>query len=194
MKFEYETSRLNLRVLSNKHKYARQVLDFYNRNRDVFDKYEPTRPQNFYTEKYQATVLNCEYQMFVHTQNMRFWLYEKGYPDTIIGTICFYNITRSIFQHCCVGYKVDQKHWNRGYAKEALSYMIPQAFLELDIHRMEAQVMPDNEASIHLMESLGFQREGLCRQTAKIQGIWADHLLYALIRDDIMGQTPDRMP
>ncbi len=183
MNFEYETPRLHLRILNGTLQNARQVLDFYKRNRSVLEKYEPLHPRNFYTEKYHMTLLNCEYQMFLHVTNIRFWIYDKQNPHTIIGTVCFYNFARSIFQHCDIGYKLDERYWHQGYAKEALSFLIARVFKELNMHRIQAYVMTDNINSIHLLESLGFQKEGLCRQSAKIQDKWTDHLLYSLINE-----------
>lgn len=181
MNFEYETPRLYLRILNATPHNARQVLDFYSRNRDVFEKYEPLYPNNFYTGKYHMTLLNCEYQMFLHMTSLRYWIFNKQNPDRIIGTVCFYNLARSIYQHCDIGYKLDKQYWHQGYAKEALFYAISHIFRELHMHRIQAYVMPENKNSIYLLESLGFQKEGLCRQNAKIQDKWTDHLLYALI-------------
>lgn len=183
MNYKYETSRLFLKILSDQPEHARQVLDFYNRNRLVFEKYEPTRPENFYTENYHRTLLHCEYQLFLKLKSMRYWIYEKSNPELIIGTVSFHNIVRSEFQSCGIGYKMDSEYWHLGMAKEAISFLMFQVFEELHLHRIEAYVMPENTNSIYLLDSLGFCREGLCRQTAKIQGRWTDHLLYSILRD-----------
>lgn len=181
MNFEYKTSRLILKILDDHPEHVSQALRFYDRNRLDFEKYEPMRPENFYTENYHATLLHCEHEMFFNLQFIRYWIYEKTNPDLIIGTVSFHNIIRSEFQRCCIGYKMDREFWHLGMAKEAISFLISQIFKELHLHRIEAYVMPENYNSIYLLDSLGFQREGLCRHTAKIQGKWTDHLLYALV-------------
>ena len=61
MKFKYETRRLSLKLLKPSAKYARQALDFYNRNRAVFERYEALRPKDFYTEGYQKAMLEHDY-------------------------------------------------------------------------------------------------------------------------------------
>lgn len=185
MNYKYETSRLSLKVLSDQPEHAKQVLDFYYRNRLEFEKYEPTRPENFYTENYHRTLLHCEQQLFLKSKGFRYWIYEKTDPDFIIGTVSFHNIIRSEFQRCSMGYKLDRAFWRQGITKEAISFLLPHIFGELHLHRVEAYVMPENLNSIYLLESLGFQREGLCRQSAKIQGRWADHLLFAILRKDM---------
>lgn len=188
MNFEYETSRLKLKILNDQPEYVSQVLDFYERNRQIFEKYEPLHPENFYTENYHATLLHCEHELFLRFQNIRYWVYEKTNPDLIIGTVCFHNILRSEFQRCSIGYKLDREFWHLGMAKEAVSFLISKIFEELHLHRIEAYVMPENLNSIYLLDSLGFQREGLCRHAAKIQGRWTDHFLYAFVDNMPLSQ------
>lgn len=184
MKYKYETDRLSLQVLNDEPKYAKQVLDFYSRNRDVFEPFDPARPENFYTESYQQTLLHCEHQLFMELKNIRYWVYLKSNPDLIIGTVCFHNILRSEFQHCSIGYKLDKEYWHKGLAKEAVSFLISRVFKELHLHRVEAFVMVENSNSSNLLRSLGFRTEGLCLQSAKIQGEWANHLIYALVDEE----------
>ena len=165
MKFKYETRRLSLKLLKPSAKYARQALDFYNRNRAVFERYEALRPKDFYTEGYQKAMLEHDYNLAIHSKCFRFWVFTKNDPARIIGSICF-----------------DERYWHRGLAKEAMELGITLMFYEVGLHRIEAYAMKDNTASIRLLDSLGFQYEGTCRQYARIRGRWEDHLLYSYIR------------
>jgi ribosomal-protein-alanine N-acetyltransferase len=117
----------------------------------------------------------------VQLSAVRFYVFLKDDPDRIIGTICFRDITRSIYDSCEVGYKFDERFWHHGYATEALIEGIDIMFGDLGLHRITACVMPGNTPSIRLLESLYFKCEGLLRQNARIQGEWADHYLYSLI-------------
>jgi ribosomal-protein-alanine N-acetyltransferase len=54
----------------------------------------------------------------------------------------------------------------------------------LRLHRLEAACIPDNVASVRLLEKTGFRREGYARGYLCINGIWQDHLLYARLKDD----------
>ena len=56
-------------------------------------------------------------------------------------------------------------------------------FDELNLHRIQAFVLPDNEPSIRLLESHGFKREGIARSNLFLQGEWRDHAQYSLIRE-----------
>ena len=179
MNLIYETDRLILKVL--RPEAAKKVLCFYLDNKELFEKYEASRPDNFYTVKYQKSVLLCEYNLTVQLSAVRFYVFLKDDPDRIIGTICFRDITRSIYDSCEVGYKFDERFWHHGYATEALIEGIDIMFGDLGLHRITACVMPGNTPSIRLLESLYFKCEGLLLQNARIQGEWADHYLYSLI-------------
>lgn len=183
MDMTYETERLILKVLRADD--ADTVLQFYLDNKELFEKYEPDRPNNFYTAAHQRAVLTCEYNMTVKLTSVRFYVFEKSQPDTIIGTVCFRNITRSIYQSCEVGYKFGQAYWHRGYAREALCMGIAIMFGDQKLHRIEANVMPDNAPSIRLLQSLGFTLEGTAHALALIHGSWRDHLRYSLIAPDV---------
>lgn len=179
MNFSYETNRLILKILDGNH--AEDVLRFYLSNCEIFERYEAARPENFYTESYQRRVLNYEYNMSVRQTGVRFWVYEKTDPAHVIGTVCFRDITRMVYQSCEIGYKFDEYFWHKGYASEALRKCVQIAFDDLQLHRITAHIMPENISSIRLVERVGFQREGIARESALIRGVWEDHIVYSII-------------
>lgn len=71
----------------------------------------------------------------------------------------------------------------RGYMKEGLQLLIAHAFGEMGLHRLEANIQPDNLRSIRLVESLGFQCEGYSPRLLKVGGKWRDHERWALLAD-----------
>lgn len=179
MELYYETDRLVLRLLHENS--APEVLDFYKRNKNVFEIWEPDRPRNFYTVEYQTALLKCEFELALKMNAVRFWIFSKTQPDKIIGTVSFQNVMRSVFQSCRIGYKLDPDYWHQGYATEALQAAIPVVFREFKLHRIEALVLPENEPSIRLLEHLGFIREGVCHSCIFLHSRWTDHLQYSLI-------------
>ena len=116
---------------------------------------------------------------FFNSQNIYF--FEKNAPFTVIGTVSFREIRRGPYASCVFGYKMDQEHRRKGYCYEALKPIIDLVAEEFSLHRIYADVLPDNAASIHLLEKLGFQREGLQRETVFLSGQWRDHYLYSRI-------------
>lgn len=181
MMFEYETKRLVLKILKPDAVSSQQVLDFYIRDRELFERFEPDRVPQFYTLSYQKNVLRLEYNLAVKASNIRYYAFVKGYPNVIIGTVCFHNINPHLYSCCEVGYKFSSLFQHQGYASEAVAKGIEIMFSELKLHRIMAWVLPDNEPSIHLLESLNFKFEGISREYLYMHGQWADHAQYSLI-------------
>lgn len=179
MRLQYESNRLILRILN--YDFAPQVLQFYLDNRELFERYEAARPENFYTEDFQRLILNNEYNLAVKLSTIRFWVFERSHPDQIIGTVCFHGIKQSVFRSCQVGYKFDERYWHQGFATEALTLGMQIMFCELRLHRIEAYIMPSNIPSLQLVKRIGFCREGLVRHYAMIAGEWQDHYLYSFV-------------
>jgi ribosomal-protein-alanine N-acetyltransferase len=67
---------------------------------------------------------------------------------------------------------------------DALRATLPFVFDDLRLHRLEAACLPHNEPSKAVLAKVGFHEEGLARQYLRINGQWADHLLFALLRAD----------
>lgn len=177
MDFEQQTQRLILKILTPD--YLREVLEFQMRNKELFEQFEPERPEKFYTFSHQHDILKCEYKLALKLQTVRFYVFMKNDPHTIIGTVCLHDIIRSAYCCCEIGYKFDTAWQHMGYAKESLSAILNVAFRDLSLHRVLARVVPNNQPSIRLLESLDFMLEGLEHESIQIQGKWTDHLRYA---------------
>ncbi len=63
-----------------------------------------------------------------------------------------------------ISYYLSRAMWNQGIMTEALKLVLDFGFQDLNLHRIQACVLPQNIASLHLLEKLGFQQEGLLRQ------------------------------
>jgi [ribosomal protein S5]-alanine N-acetyltransferase len=104
--------------------------------------------------------------------------------DRLLGGLTLGNVRRGIAQAAAVGYWLGLPYVGHGYMTEAVRALIPFAFDELKLHRLEAACLPHNHASIRVLERNGFRREGLARRYLKIDGRWQDHVLLALLSDD----------
>jgi ribosomal-protein-alanine N-acetyltransferase len=69
--------------------------------------------------------------------------------------------------------------------KEGLRLVLRYAFRELKLHRLEANIQPDNIPSLALVKSCGFRKEGLSPRYLKINGEWRDHERWAILADEI---------
>jgi ribosomal-protein-alanine N-acetyltransferase len=84
-----------------------------------------------------------------------------------------------------VGYALAPAHWGKGYMAEALAALVDHCFAEIKVHRIEALIDPANKASLHLVERLGFRREGgPLRDRWCVGGVYRSVLVYALLEGD----------
>jgi len=182
MLFEYTTERLILKVLTPEH--ASQVLEFQLQDKELFERYEADRVPNFYTLEHQKKMLEYEFRLALKKINIRFYIFLKEEPTTLIGTVCLYNIT-STYKRCEIGYKFASRFHGNGYALEALLKAIFIAFDELGLERIVAHVQETNLSSIQLLKKIGFQKEGICRHHLYVKGQWTDHLQFSLLPSDL---------
>jgi len=115
-----------------------------------------------------------------------FFIYRDT-DEALLGGLTLSNVRRGVTQAAAVGYWIGLPFARRGYMSSALSTILRFAFDDLNLHRLEAACMPHNAASIRVLENNGFRREGLARRYLKIDGVWQDHLLYAILMDDPRG-------
>ena len=83
-----------------------------------------------------------------------------------------------------LGYVLGRNYWGRGLMREALVALIDCAFSGYGLRRLEAEVDPLNQASILLLEGLGFTREGLLRKRWVDKGVAHDTTIYGLLSDE----------
>lgn len=102
----------------------------------------------------------------------------------VLGALSLGNIVRGAFQSCYTGYWIGKAHAGRGLMTEAMTLALGHAFESLKLHRVEANIVPENAASRALARKLGFRREGLARRYLKINGRWRDHEHWAMTVED----------
>ncbi|HEX7036927.1 MAG TPA: GNAT family protein [Pseudomonadales bacterium] len=100
--------------------------------------------------------------------------------DAIVGVINLNNIVRGSFLSASLGYYVGAPYARQGYMTEGLELVKRHAFRELGLHRLEANIQPDNTPSIALVKRCGFTYEGLSPAFLYIAGAWRDHERWAV--------------
>ncbi|HKR15146.1 MAG TPA: GNAT family protein [Pyrinomonadaceae bacterium] len=101
--------------------------------------------------------------------------------NAIMGSIALSQIFRGGFLSAYLGYQIGEKFARKGYMTEAIQLMLRHAFLDLKLHRVEANIQPGNVASIALVKRAGFVREGYSQRYLKIGGRWRDHERWAIL-------------
>jgi RimJ/RimL family protein N-acetyltransferase len=85
-------------------------------------------------------------------------------------------------RRCEIGYALASRHWNQGYATEALRAAIRHGFDALDLNRIEADIDPRNIGSSRVLEKLGFRKEGYMPERWFVFGEFADTVNYGLLK------------
>ena len=180
---ELETERLLLKVLDDS--YASAVLDFYKRNEVFLGPWEAVRNEGFYTLDYQRETLNTELAKMNDGRMFKVWIFEKADKSlqTIIGSLALNEIVRGAFHSCFLGYKMDGTKVNQRYMTEAVKALVDYGFSKLALHRIEANIMPHNAASLKVVGKAGFVNEGLSRKYLKINGRWEDHIDMVILNE-----------
>ena len=102
----------------------------------------------------------------------------------LVGVVNVSNIVRRTFQSASLGYYAFAGFAGQGLMREALQRVLAHAFGPLKLHRLEANIQPDNPASLALVRRCGFVREGFSRRFLKLAGRWRDHERWAILAED----------
>lgn len=128
---------------------------------------------------YPWTYAPENFESYLH-QEGRYFICLNG-DGNIAGTFNISGIIRGYFQSAYLGYEVFSPYAGKGYMREGLKLLLREAFGNLNLHRLEANIQPGNIASIRLVSGAGFTKEGFSRQYLKVGGEWKDHERWAII-------------
>ncbi len=115
--------------------------------------------------------------------DQRCFLICRTVDDEIAGVANVSAIVRGSFQSAFLGYYAFTPHARKGYLREGLELTVRYAFDALDLHRLEANVRPENVASVQLIRSLGFEPRSRSPRYLFLDGEWRDHVGYVRLRE-----------
>jgi [ribosomal protein S5]-alanine N-acetyltransferase len=102
----------------------------------------------------------------------------------VVGVVNLSEIVLGVFQGAYLGYYGMAWCAGSGLMTEAVRLGVAYGFGELGLHRLEANIQPENARSIALVRRLGFRREGFSPRYLRIGGTWRDHERWALLADE----------
>ncbi len=114
------------------------------------------------------------------TDEFEGFLILRRSDDQLVGMCNLSQIVREPLQGAYIGFGAVEGFSGRGYMRAGVGLVLGEAFGRLRLHRVEANVQPDNEASTALERALGFVREGFSERYLKVGGRWRDHERWAL--------------
>lgn len=100
--------------------------------------------------------------------------------ERLAGEVNLNNIIRGAMQSATIGYWIDRELAGNSYTAEGVLVLTRFAFEQLHLHRLEVCIVPRNENSRRVMDKLAFRCEGLAERFLEINGVWEDHLRFAI--------------
>ncbi len=169
----------------------RQWREVRRRNAGWLLKWEPRPPKGNPddTENLAAFGARCG-------ARQREWQLGTGYgfgifvEGMLAGEINVSGIQRGPFQNAYIGYWIDEARAGQGYVPEALATVARFAFEDVRLHRLQVAIIPRNRASRRVVEKLGLREEGLAVRYLAINGVWEDHLRYAITAEEWGERAP----
>jgi [ribosomal protein S5]-alanine N-acetyltransferase len=104
--------------------------------------------------------------------------------NALVAVVNLSQIFRGAFQSCYCGFYANVATAGQGLTRETLELALRYAFAQQGLHRVEANVQPDNVASLALVRRVGFRHEGFSPRYLHIDGAWCDHERFALTAED----------
>ena len=99
----------------------------------------------------------------------------------LLGTICFWKLQLEN-DRTEIGYMLHADFHRQGIMQEAMTLVLKYGFEVLKLHSIEANVNPENIASIKLLEKNNFVREAYFRENYFYNGKFLDSAIYSLVR------------
>jgi len=160
------------------------------RNEDWLTQWEPQRlpGQPDVVEDHHAFATRCSARQRERQlgTGYGFGVFVEG---VFAGEINLNSIQRGPFQNAYIGYWIDETQAGNAYIPEAFVVLLRFAFEELHLHRVQAAIVPRNKASRRVAEKLDLRDEGTARQYLEINGVWEDHIRYAITNEDWIDRS-----
>lgn len=171
---ELETERLILRKVVDED--AEMLYQNIYNNFDYFKYYYQLPFDSF--ESYKPLVEKYK-EWYANGNHFRWGVVLKE-TNEIIGLVQLHT-KDSLNNNCKIGYIISYKYNNRGYGKEAVTKVIDFGFNKLKFHRIEANIVGENEASIKLAESIGMHFESEREDSYKLGENYYNQKVYTII-------------
>ena len=111
----------------------------------------------------------------------------------LIGQVSLSAVQYGAARTASIGYWIDRNHAGFGLMPEACALVVDHCFDDLQLHRLEINVRPENAPSLRVVEKLGFRDEGVRRAYLHIDGAWRDHRTFALNREELSSTMLERI-
>jgi ribosomal-protein-alanine N-acetyltransferase len=152
-------------------------------SRDFLTPWEPSWPEDELMRSAFRRRLRL-YARAIRAEEAHPFFVIRHADSRLLGGLTLSNIRRGVTQSATLGYWIGAPYAGHGYMSEAVRASLRFCFGRLSLHRVEAACLPDNAPSRRLLQRCGFHEEGYARRYIKINGVWQDHVLFAILESD----------
>jgi [ribosomal protein S5]-alanine N-acetyltransferase len=104
--------------------------------------------------------------------------------NRFIGECNINNVQRGAMQGGYVGYWIDESRAGFGLMPESVAAVLRFGFEDIGLHRLQISIIPRNTASHRVVEKLNLRSEGIALRYIEINGVWEDHVRYAMTSEE----------
>ncbi|MFM1950845.1 MAG: hypothetical protein RL418_532 [Actinomycetota bacterium] len=115
------------------------------------------------------------------------------YKGQIVGQLNVANILFGSVSSATIGYWIASNFAGKNITPTAVALAIDYLMDDLDLHRVEIDIRPENAASLRVVEKLGLRFEGVKERFIHIDGAWRDHKVFAITKEEKSGSLLARL-
>ena len=162
----------------------KEWLEVRQKNQEYLAVYEPSWSARYAEQDYYLNRLEKQ-KIEWEAGRGAYFLIHHAKNHNIIGGVNLNNISMGAARYASLGYWLDHDYEGQGYMRESIASVIDYAFNTLELRRLNAACLIENNRSARLLQSLGFAEEGLAKKYLQINGAWQDHRLFGLINENL---------
>lgn len=186
---ELRTERLLLRPLREEDRET--FIGYHEKSRDHLRPWSPRMPDGVTMDQFFTQQLERSQRGLKDGTVLRLGAFLPA-GGGLAGMFNLNNIVRGVFECADAGWQVGIGYTGKHLATEGVWALLDIAFapapLGLGLHRVQANVIPQNTASLRVAEKCGFRREGLAEKMLRINGAWQDHVMHAKLASEHEGR------
>lgn len=172
----FESSRIYMR------KMTADDAALYHSWRNDMEVMNSTSPYiDVYTLEDTAAFVN---QVILGSSSSKSYILIAKEADKPIGIASLIQIDAKNRNAECILDIGEKTYWGQGYGAEAMKLLLDYAFLEMNLHRVSLRVFSFNDRAIQLYKKIGFQQEGISRQSIFRNGTWHDIIHMGILQSE----------
>ncbi|MBL4804695.1 MAG: GNAT family N-acetyltransferase [Alphaproteobacteria bacterium] len=167
---------------------AKSWAEVRGRNISHIQPFDPKWPDDALTPDLFLRRISRQFYEWQHDRARAFLIFDT-HTHALIGGMNINNICRGAAQYASLGFWIDEDCQGQGLMREALALTLKYCFEDLKLHRVHASCLPHNERSKKTLHAAGFKKEGFAEKYLQINGLWEDHVLFGLPKENWVQQN-----